>query len=187
MNIGSISALHNLVSQVVGRKSSEDAATDAFAVPAGPLNAVPAVNGIAQGAGSHQGAAYDEAFAKMLVNLKAATLTQDTTGSEPSFVSKVSDSNIAANDSAVVSEADVGDAVSKFNSVQQQFMDYMNLTPAEQMREKLTGVSKDEYDAMSPEQKLDADNKLQAALQAQQQNTTADVNNKILAARLALV
>ena len=63
----------------------------------------------------------------------------------------------------------------------------MNLTPAEQMREKLTGVSKDEYDAMSPEQKLDADNKLQAALQAQQQNTTADVNSKILAARLALV
>ncbi len=187
MNIASIGALHNLVSQVVGRKSAEDTASEAFVVPNSPLNAVPAVNGIAQGNGSQQGAAYDEAFAKMLVNLKTATQTQETIGSEPGFVTKISDSNIAANDSAVVSEADVGDAVSKFNSVQQQFMDYMNLTPAEQMREKLTGVSKEEYEALSPEEKLAVDNKLQIALQEQQKNTTADVNSKILAARLALV
>lgn len=184
MNIASISALHHLVSQVVGRKSQEDAAADAFSLPVEPTNAVPAVNNVTQNSGSQQNGTYDEAFAKMLVNLKAATQASDT---EPTFVSKTSDTNIAANDSAVTSAADVGDAVSKFTSVQQQFMDYMNLSPAEQMREKVTGVSKDQYDAMSPEQKLDVDNKLQAALKEQQQNTTADVNSKILAARLALV
>ena len=185
MNTASISALHHLVSQVVGRKSQEDAASDAFAVPANAVNTVPAVNSVAQNTDSQQGASYDEAFAKMLVNLKSAT--QTSAESEPTFVSKTSDSNIAANDSAVVSEAAVGDAVSKFTSVQQQFLDYMNLTPAEQMREKLTGVSKDEYEAMSPEDKLAIDNKLQAALKEQQQTATADVNGKILAARLALV
>ena len=185
MNIANISALHHLVSQVVGRKGQEDAVADAFSVPAGTVSPVPAVNSVAQNTGSQQDASYDEAFAKMLVNLKSAT--QTAAESETTFVSKTSDSNIAANDSAVVTDADVGDAVSKFNSVQQQFMDYMNLTPAEQMREKLTGVSKDEYDAMSPQDKLAIDDKLQAALKEQQQTATADVNSKILAARLALV
>ena len=61
------------------------------------------------------------------------------------------------------------------------------MTPAEKMREQLTGVSKEEYEAMTPEQKLDVDTKLQTALKEQQQQTTADVNGKILAARLALV
>jgi hypothetical protein len=186
MITASISTLQQLVSQVVGRKTQEDVATDAFAVPVSATSAVPAVDAVAQNSSGQQGAAYDEAFAKMLLNLKTATQTNDNE-TNPSFVSAANDSNIAASDSAVTSESDVADAVSKFTSVQQQFMDYMNLTPAEKMREQLTGVSKQEYEAMSPEQKLDADNKLQAALKEQQQQTTADVNSKILAARLALV
>lgn len=185
MNTASISALHHLVSQAVGRKTQEDVATDAFSLPVSATSAVPAVDAIAQNNGQ-QDAAYDEAFARMLLSLKTATQKPETE-TEPSFVSAANDSNIAASDSAVTTDADVADAVSKFTSVQQEFMDYMNLSPAEKMREQLTGVSKEEYEAMSPEEKLDVDNKLQAALKEQQQQTTADVNSKILAARLALV
>lgn len=186
MNTASISALHHLVSQAVGRKIQEDVATDAFSVPVGAASAVPAVDAVAQNNGSQQNAAYDEAFARMLLSLKTATQKAETE-TEPSFISAANDSNIAARDSAVTSEADVAEGVSKFTSAQEEFRDYMDLTPAEKMREQLTGVSKDDYEAMSPEQKLDVDTKLQAALKEQQQQTTADVNSKILAARLALV
>ncbi|WP_122663599.1 hypothetical protein [Pseudomonas viridiflava] len=186
MNTASISALHHLVSQAVGRKTQEDVTTDAFSVPVGAASPVPAVDAIAQNNGSQQNGAYDEAFAKMLLSLKTATQKAETEA-EPSFISAANDSNIAARDSAVTSEADVAEAVSKFTSTQQEFKDYMDLTPAEKMREQLTGVSKEEYEAMTPEQKLDVDTKLQTALKEQQQQTTADVNGKILAARLALV
>lgn len=186
MNIASISALHHLVSQAVGYKTQDDVAANAFSVPVGAASAVPAVNAVSQNTGGQQDAAYDEAFSRMLLSLKTATQkTENET--EPSFVSAANDSNIAASDSAVTREADVAEAASKFTSVQQEFMDYMNASPAEKMREQLTGVSKQEYESMSPEQKLDVDNKLQAALKEQQQQTTADVNSKILAARLALV
>lgn len=186
MNTASISALHHLVSQVVGRKTQEDVATDAFSVPVSASSAVPAVNAVSQNTSDQQDAAYDEAFARMLLSLKTATQKTETE-TEPSFVSAANDSNIAASDSAVTSDADVAEAASQFTSVQQQFMDYMNLTPAEKMREQLTGVSKEEYEAMSPAEKQDVDTRLQAALKEQQQQTTADVNSKILAARLALV
>lgn len=188
MNTASISALHHLVSQAVGRKTQEDVATDPFSVQASATSAVPAVNAITQNTGSQDGA-YDEAFAKMLLSLKTATQKLETE-TEPSFVSAANDSNIASRDSAVTTEADVAkvvDGASKFTSVQQDFKDYMDLKPEERMREQLTGVSKEQYETMSPEEKLSVDNKLQAALKEQQQQTTADVNGKILAARLALV
>ncbi|MBC3949095.1 MULTISPECIES: hypothetical protein [Pseudomonas] len=186
MITASISALHHLVSQAVARKTQDDVATDAFSVPTGATSPVPAVDPVAQNSGSQQNEAYDEAFAKMLLSLKTATQNTDNDAA-PSFVSAGNDNSIAARDSAVTSEADVAEVASKFTSAQQEFSDYMNLTPAEKMREQLTGVSKEEYESMSPEQKLDADTKLQAALKEQQQQTTADVNSKILAARLALV
>lgn len=185
MNTASISALHHLVSQAVGRRAQEEVATNAFSVPVSAPSAVPAVDAVSQNSSGQQDAAYDEAFARMLLSLKTATQNTQTEP-QPSFAA-ANDSNIAASDSAVMTDADVADAASKFTSVQQQFVEYMNLTPAEKMREQLTGVSKDEYDAMSPEEKLDVDSKLQAALKEQQQQTTADVNSKILAARLALV
>ncbi|EPJ76656.1 MULTISPECIES: hypothetical protein [Pseudomonas] len=187
MNTASISALHHLVSQVVGRKTQEEASTDAFAVPVAPASPVPAVDAVSENTrDSSKDSTFDEAFAKLLVNLKASTQATDA---QAAFSPLAVDTSIAARDSAVTSEADVAAATSSTStsSAQQQFMDFMNLSPAEQMREKLTGVSKEEYEAMSPEQKLSVDNKLQAALKEQQQTATADINGKILAARLALV
>ncbi|HEX8593965.1 MAG TPA: hypothetical protein VF682_11920 [Pseudomonas sp.] len=185
MNTASISTLHHLVSQVVGRKTQEQASQDAFAVPVAAASPVSAVDAVSENTGeSNKDATFDEAFAKLLVNLKASTQTDDTQAAITPFAV---DTSIAAKDSAVTSEADVAAATSGVSSAQQQFLDYMNLSPAEQMREKLTGVSKEAYDAMSPDQKLAVDNKLQAALKEQQQTATADINGKILAAKLALV
>jgi hypothetical protein len=185
MNTASISTLHHLVSQVVGRKTQEDVSKDAFAVPVAAASPVPAVDAVSEKTSdSSKDSTFDEAFAKLLVNLKASTQAADA---QAAFTPIAVDTSIAARDSAVTSEADVAAATSSTSSAQQQFMDFMNLSPAEQMREKLTGVSKEEYEAMSPEQKLSVDNKLQAALKEQQQTATADINGKILAARLALV
>jgi hypothetical protein len=184
MNTASISTLHHLVSQVVGRKTQEDVSKDAFAVPVAAASPVPAVDAVSENTSGGKDSTFDEAFAKLLVNLKASTQAAD---GQAAFSPLAVDTSIAARDSAVTSEADVAAATSSTSSAQQQFMDFMNLSPAEQMREKLTGVSKEEYEAMSPEQKLSVDNKLQAALKEQQQTATADINGKILAARLALV
>lgn len=181
MNFAGIGALHSLVSQVVSRKSPDDVATDAFTVPVNAPGTVPAVESVTQKSSGQQSSGFDEAFAKTLFNLKTAA--QPVEGQAP-FMAAANDSNLAASDSAVVSQAAIESEVS---SAQQQFMDFQNQTPAERMREQLTGVSKEEYEALSPEQKLDVDNKLQAALKQQQQESTADVNGKILAARLALV
>jgi hypothetical protein len=185
MNTASISALHHLVSQVVGRKTQEEAAKDAFSVPVAATSPVSAVDAVSNDTSdSDKDATFDEAFAKLLVSLKASA---QTTESENAFTQVAADTSIAASDSAVTSEADIAAVTATDSSAQQQFMDFMNLSPAEQMREKLTGVSKEAYDAMSPDEKTAVDNQLQAALKEQQQTATADINGKILAARLALV
>lgn len=180
MNFAGIGALHSLVSQVVSRRSPEDGATDAFTVPVNAPGTVPAIESVTQ-KNSGQSSGFDEAFAKTLFNLKTAA--QPVEG-QASFMAAANDSNLAASDSAVLSQSAVE---SEFSSAQQQFSDYQNQTPDERMREQLTGVSKEQYEALSPEEKLDVDTRLQAALKQQQQDSTADVNGKILAARLALV
>lgn len=65
------------------------------------------------------------------------------------------------------------------SSIQQEFMDYMKQTAEEKMREKLTGVSKAEYEAMSPEEKLAVDKKVQEALKEHQTAAVDDINARI--------
>ncbi|WP_426139288.1 hypothetical protein [Pseudomonas sp. DWP3-1-2] len=185
MNTASISTLYHLVSQVVGRKTQEDVSGNTFSVPVTSTSPVPAVDAVSENTGDNNSdATFDEAFARLLVSLKASTQESD---SQAAFTSPVVDTSIAATDSAVTTEADIAAATDTTSSAQQEFMDFMNRSPAEQMRERLTGVSTQEYEAMSPEQKLSVDNALQAALKEQQQTATTDINSKILAARLALV
>lgn len=186
MNTASISALHHLVSQVVGRKTQEDVSGDAFSVPVTSASPIPAVDAVSENtSNSNNDASFDEAFAKLLVSLKAST---QQSSDESAFTPLPVDTSIAARDSAVSKDDGLDVATAEpVSSARQEFMDYMKLSPADKMREKLTGVSKEEYDAMTPEEKLSVDQKVQVAVKEQQEAATADVKSKILAARLALV
>jgi hypothetical protein len=88
------------------------------------------------------------------------------------------DSNIAAVDS---SDADASVA----SSAKDQFMAYMNQSDAEKVRQQLTGVSKEEYDNMTPEQQAAVDKKV-ADLQKEkqeQQIAESEVKTRIAMAK----
>jgi hypothetical protein len=93
-------------------------------------------------------------------------------------VTKTVDSDIAA-----VSDSD--SSASAALSAKDQFLAYMNQSDAEKVRQQLTGVTKDEYDAMTPEEQAAVDKKV-ADLQKQkseQQIAEQEVKTKIAMAK----
>jgi hypothetical protein len=201
MNIAGNTALHQLVAQAV-RKLPVDTTNDAFSnISNTAANASTLTSGIApvtssSSDSSQQDSTYDESFAKLLVQLKSGAAA---------FESSV-DSNLAAAQGAsdnadtttgitstgdTVAGTDDGavaaDSNTSHSATLKDFLAYMNESPAEKLRDKMTGVSKSEYDSMTPDQQAAIDKKVQDSLKQQQETATADVNAKILAARLALV
>ncbi|KGF65448.1 hypothetical protein [Pseudomonas lutea] len=198
------SAIQHMVSKAVTRTHFDPAATDAYtSAIAGATTPVAAIasnaDGVDQGSdNSKQG--YNESFAKMMVNLKAAaantaaSLTDDDKAAAAKFVSS-SDKQVAASDSVSKTVSDtlaVGDGAGDTDSVgsaKDQFLSYMNQTDAEKVRQQLTGVSKDEYDAMTPQEQAAIDKQV-TELQKQkmdQQVAEQDVKTKIAMAKAEMV
>jgi hypothetical protein len=194
------SAIQHMVSKAVTRTHFDPAATDAYtSAIAGATTPVAAIasnaDGVDQGSdNSKQG--YNESFAKMMVSLKAAaantaaSLTDDKAAAAAKFVSS-SDKQVAASDSVSKTVSDtlaVGDGAGDTDSIgsaKDQFLSYMNQTDAEKVRQQLTGVSKDEYDAMTPQEQAAVDKQV-TELQKQkmdQQVAEQDVKTKIAMAK----
>jgi hypothetical protein len=199
------SAIQHMVSKAVSRTqfdtSATDAYTDAIAGAATPVAAIASnADGVAQG-GDNSKQGYNESFAKMMVNLKAAaantaaSLTDDDKAAAAAKFVSSSDKQVAASDSVSKTVSDalvVGDGAGDTDSVssaKDQFLSYMNQTDAEKVRQQLTGVSKDEYDAMTPQEQAAIDKQV-TELQKQkmdQQVAEQDVKTKIAMAKAEMV
>jgi hypothetical protein len=199
------SAIQHMVSKAVSRTQFDTSATDAYtnaiAGAATPVAAIASnADGVAQG-GDNSKQGYNESFAKMMVNLKAAAANtaaslrdDDKAAAAAKFVSS-SDKQVAASDSVSKTVSDalvVGDGAGDTDSVssaRDQFLSYMNQTDAEKVRQQLTGVSKDEYDAMTPQEQAAIDKQV-TELQKQkmdQQVAEQDVKTKIAMAKAEMV
>lgn len=199
------SAIQHMVSKAVSRTHFDTSATDAYtSAIAGAATPVAAIasnaDGVAQG-GDNSKQGYNESFAKMMVNLKAAaantaaSLTDDDKAAAAAKFVSSSDKQVAASDSVSKSVSDalvVGDGAGDADSVssaKDQFLSYMNQTDAEKVRQQLTGVSKDEYDAMTPQEQAAIDKQV-TELQKQkmdQQVAEHDVKTKIAMAKAEMV
>lgn len=120
--------------------------------------------------GSNDGKDFDEAFAKMLVNLRKASSTPEgAEGTGAALLPIVTADNHDARFSADSNHEAANElATSPYQSppssektASELFKDYMNQSDAEKLREQLTGVSKEEYEKMSPEEQASLDKKIE--------------------------
>ncbi|RMQ40853.1 hypothetical protein ALQ04_00861 [Pseudomonas cichorii] len=176
-------SLEGLVSRFVGRKAVDEVSQSSFSTVAAAESMVPAVTPVtaradssASGDSTKSNNGYDESFARMMFNIK--TLAEKTLSEKTAD----SDNGVTASTGTTSSNGS-----SNISSIQQEFMDYMKQSAEEKMREKLTGVSKDEYDAMSPEEKLALDKKVQEALKEQQNAAVEDINARINGIKAGMV
>lgn len=179
------SVIQQIVSKVVSHAPLSAAAQDPYSsAMAGASSPVASLIGNDDDAAQDSTDAkqgYNESFAKMMVNLKAAlgntteAVTDDAKAAAAAAFSSISDKQLAATDSvtktvdsqlAAVNGTEGG--ASSGSSVRDQFMQYMNQSDAEKVRQQLTGVSKAEYASMTPQQQAAVDNKV-AELQKHQQ------------------
>lgn len=195
------SAIQHFVSKAVANTHYDTADKDAYttAAMAGSSAPVAAISGSTDSStGSSADQGYNESFAKMMVNLKAAlanttsSVSDDDKAAAAAAFSSSTDKQVAASDSvtktvddqlAAVDGAD--SSTSATTSAKDQFLAYMNQSDAEKVRQQLTGVSKEEYDNMTPEQQAAVDKKV-ADLQKQkseQQVAEQEVKTKIAMAK----
>jgi hypothetical protein len=197
MNIAGNTALHQLVAQAV-RKLPVEANTDAFSnISNTAANASTLTSGIApvtssSSDSSQKDSTYDESFAKLLVQLKSGAAAFESSADSNLALAQGAADNASTTTSTGTVASTGDDAVAAASGTSQSttlkdFLAYMNESAAEKLRDKTTGVSKSEYDSMTPDQQAAIDKKVQDSLKQQQETATADVNAKILAARLALV
>lgn len=178
------SALEQLVSQaVVGHKTVDEVSQDAFsAVAAAGLNSgtAPVVaqtsNSTSQDS-KQDNSGYNESFARMMINLKSAgdtSLSEKTADRDNGVIGSVANTT-SAND------------VASTGSAEQKFMDSLKQTAEEKVREKLTGVSQKDYDAMAPQDQLAIDQKVQDALKDKQNDVADDINTRIRGIKAGMV
>jgi hypothetical protein len=178
------SAIQHFASKAVAHTHLDPSEKDAYTVSAmagasAPVAAIAGSNDSSAGSSTDQG--YNESFAKMMVNLKAAmanttaSVSDDDKAAAAAVFSSSTDKQVAATDSVTKTVASELAAVegsdsdaSATSSAKEQFLAYMNQTDAEKVRQQLTGVSKEEYDKMSPEQQAAVDKQV-ADLQKQKQ------------------
>ncbi|KPC07483.1 hypothetical protein [Pseudomonas syringae group genomosp. 3] len=178
------SALEQLVSRaVVGRKTVDEVSQDAFsAVAAAGLNSgtAPVVaqtsNSTSQDS-KQDNSGYNESFARMMINLKSAgdtSLSEKTADRDNGVIGSVANTT-SAND------------VASTGSAEQKFMDSLKQTAEEKVREKLTGVSQKDYDAMAPQDQLAIDQKVQDALKDKQNDVADDIKKRIRGIKAGMV
>jgi hypothetical protein len=178
------SAIQHFASKAAAHTHFDPTEKDAYTVSAmagasAPVAAVAGSNDSSTGSSTDQG--YNESFAKMMVNLKAAmanttaSVSDDDKAAAAAAFSSSADKQVAATDSVTktvdseLAAVDGSDSdASVTSSAKEQFLAYMNQSDAEKVRQQLTGVSKEEYDSMSPEQQAAVDKKV-ADLQKQKQ------------------
>lgn|GEM_PF-6211461 len=137
---------------------------------------------------------YQESFARMMVNLSMKT--PDTQTSAKSSYSDSTDeyatkytvdtlqkSDLAANSPDASTSLNASINQQETRSAKDDFMDYMNQTDAEKLRQELTGVTKKEYEQMSPEEKLAVDEKLEQLLKKKQEIAQVQIKAKIALAK----
>ena len=195
------SAIQHFASKAVAHTHFDPTEKDAYTVSAmagasAPVAAIAGSNDSSTGSSTDQG--YNESFAKMMVNLKAAmanttaSVSDDDKAAAAAAFSSSADKQVAATDSVTktvdneMAAVDSSDSdTSATSSAKEQFLAYMNQSDAEKVRQQLTGVSKEEYDSMSPEQQAAVDKKV-ADLQKQkqeQQIAEQEVKTKIAMAK----
>ncbi|KQQ55807.1 hypothetical protein ASF84_10775 [Pseudomonas sp. Leaf127] len=175
------STIENLASRfAVGRGALDELSQASFSLVAPPpvQAAAATLSSSADHSASHKGAggstAYDESFARMMLGLKTQTETTVSDAVAERDNTASGDTALAANDTT-------------YTSAQQQFLDYMKLPAEDRLREQLTGVSKEEYEAMSPEEKRGVDEKFKDALKQQQEVAQQDINVRIKALKAGLI
>jgi hypothetical protein len=138
-----------------------------LAAPAQSSTPASAKTGTSNDTGSESKQSFDEAFAKMMVNLRMATSASPDTVNPavlpPPIENQGSTDSISGEEKA---DADLTlslyqDSPTTEKSATEKFMDFMNQTDAEKAREQLTGVSKEEYEKMSPEEQASLDKKVE--------------------------
>lgn len=184
------STLESLASRfIVGRTVLDERSQESFStfVPA-TTKAAAATLGSGSDSSASQGnaqdeTAYEESFARLMLSLK--------TQGQTSLSTAVADSDNGA--SSVISDESLASVYQdkSFTSVQQEFLEYLQQPPAERLREQLTGVSKEEYDLMTPEQQAAVDQRLQDALKQRQalaqEAGQDDINTRIKALKAGLI
>jgi len=167
------SALEQLVSRAVGRKTVDEVSQDAFSsvAAAGLLQGAAPVtlqnNSSVSQDSTQDNKGYNESFARMMVNLKAAgdtSLSEKTADRDNGVIGSVADANATGATST---------------GSMQQFMDTLKQTAEEKVREKLTGVSQKDYDSMTPQDQQALDQKVQDALKDKQNDVADDINTRI--------
>lgn len=112
-----------------------------------------------------------------MINLKSAgdtSLSEKTADRDNGVIGSVANTT-SAND------------VASTGSVEQKFMDSLKQTAEEKVREKLTGVSQKDYDAMAPQDQLAIDQKVQDALKDKQNDVADDINTRIRGIKAGMV
>jgi len=202
MIIGS-SAIQQFVSKAVTNTrydpTQQDAYTQAINGAASQLAAITGSDDSSAQSSTGDTQTYDESFAKMMVNLKAAMANSAASVSDDDKAAAAfaasGDKQIAASDSvsktvsdSLAASGDTTPTSDSTSSASAQFLAYMNQTDAEKARLQLTGVSKEEYDAMSPQEQASVDKRV-ADLQRQktdQQVAEQDIKTRIALAKAEL-
>ncbi|MCO8160934.1 hypothetical protein NJC38_02055 [Pseudomonas sp. 21LCFQ010] len=173
--------LEGLASRFVnGRRTLDDLSQEFGAFVPTITQATAATLSSGSGSAASQGNAqgdtgYNESFARMMLNLK--------TQGQSSLSASVADGDNGVNrDNGVSTEQG-----SNLTSTQQAFLDYMQQPASERLREQLTGVSQQQYEAMSPEQQKAVDQKFTEALKQQQEIAQQDINTRIKALKAGLI
>jgi hypothetical protein len=198
MIIGS-SAIQHIVTKALAHTNVSPTDKDAFANAAALTSAIAPVSGdddssTQSSTGDQPG--YDDAFAKMMVNLKAATASTTDAAVDPqaalASMMAGADKQVASTDSVASGASDSVDALSasasqdmpaSVGSAKDEFMDYMSQSAAEKVRQQLTGVSKDEYAAMSPEEKAAVDKRVADLTREKAEVAQQEIKTKIAMAK----
>jgi hypothetical protein len=195
------SAIHQLVSKAVAHTNLDTTDRDAYSsslagAPA-PVSAI-AGNNDSSAQSSTSDSGYNESFAKMMVNLKAALANttssvsddqQAAAGAVSAAASTTADKQMAASDSvtktvdSAITAADSAADTSSTSSASQQLLSYLNQNDAGKVREQLTGVSQQQYNSMTPEQQAAVDKKVSDVKKQETQVAEQEINARIAMAK----
>lgn len=188
MIIGS-NALHRFAPKTVSqtaRKTTDENVMPTLVGQTNSLQSTPSSNAFSNDKGSND-PTFDEAFAKMMVNLKMATATPGAvippTTANQTVVSSAKSSYTSDSSLSLSSNQNTPSAE---KSATNEFMDYVNQSDADKYRQELTGVSKEEYEAMSPEEKAAIDKKVEELAKEKAQVTQEIIKAKIAMAKAEL-
>ncbi|WP_268796643.1 hypothetical protein [Pseudomonas huanghezhanensis] len=197
------SAIQHIVSKAVAHTNLDTSDKDAFANAAmttAPVAPVSTSTDTSAQSGTQGQQTYDEAFAKMMINLKAAMAGSTEDAINPQTAASMvagADKQLATTDSvatgtsssmdALAASANQDSASQGVGSAKDDLLDYMSQTAAEKARQLLTGVSKDQYQAMTPEEQASVDKKVVEVTQQKAETAQQEIAAKIAMVKAEMV